>query len=251
MAWKLQNPGATLDCGKFGGQVNVTSPQLGVHELRLEAAPLAGHICGVECDASPDIAAAWPAKFADAYVRGDDLVATFNASDGWPFAPQIYWRANTLASVNNVLGSISLQVSVSTHLLDTHPRISAVTRLPADEVLHIALSDDDHARTTPLSARTEPVVHPEGNASCLLWRLVGGLLSYVEMAPASDFRKLSLEHDKDGTCKARWDLIQEFMEKGVIRRTRLDSAFLPRNRDAEIAADCCRRLAARPLPLTT
>ena len=97
--------------------------------------------------------AAWPAKLADAYVRGDDLVATFQATDDWPFAPQVYWRADTLESIDQVLGSVSLVVSVSTHLLDTHPRICAVTQLAADEVFHVVPTDDDGARTTSLSGR--------------------------------------------------------------------------------------------------
>ena len=47
------------------------------------------------------------------------------------------------------------------------------------------------------------------------------------------------------------ELIAEFMEKGVIRRTRLDSVFLPRERDVELVAECCSQFATRPLPLTT
>ena len=76
-------------------------------------------------------------------------------------------------------------------------------------------------------------------------------MSYAEIVPASDFRELTVQHDKDGTCQARWELIADFLEKGVIRRTRLQAAFLPRERDVQLAAACCRHFAARPLPLTT
>jgi hypothetical protein len=252
MAWKFQNPLATLHSGTLTGQVDVTRPHLGLHQLHLESAALAGRICSVERDApSNSAAAAWPAKLVEAYVRGDDLVATYQATDDWPFAPQVYWRADALPSIDQELSSLSLLVSVSTHLLDTHPRICAVTQLAADEVLHVMPSDDDHVRTTSLRGRGETVLYPDRGVCCLLWRLPGGQVSYAEIVPANDFRELTVRQEKDGMCQARWELIAEFLEKGVIRRTRLQSAFLPRACDVELAADCCRNFAARPLPLTT
>ena len=43
-------------------------------------------------------------------------------------------------------------------LLDTHPRISAVTKLVADEMLHVAQSDDDGIEATTLTAQKESVL---------------------------------------------------------------------------------------------
>jgi hypothetical protein len=252
MAWKFENSLATLRCGSLIGQVNVAEPHLGLHQLRLESSALAGRICSVERDAPTNSSAnTWPAKLADAYVRGDDLVATYQATDDWPFAPQVYWRSDTLSSIDPVLSSLSLEVSVSTHLLDTHPRIVAVTHLAADEVLHVMPSDRGDMRTTLLLDRKSVIPQTDRGECCLLWRLPGALISYAEIVPARDFRDLTVRQEKDGTCQARWELIAEFLEKGVIRRTRLQSAFLPRERDIELAADCCRSVAAQPLPLTT
>jgi hypothetical protein len=254
MAWKFDHPLGTLKCGALIGQLDVSQPHRGLHELRLESAALAGRICSVEreCDAQYGSSATmWPANLVDAYVRGNDLVATYQATDAWPFAPQIYWRADTLPSIDKLFASVALLVSVSTHLLDTHPRICAVTQLTADEILHVVPSDDGDLKSSPLTGRKETILHPGAAACCLLWRLPGGLPSYAEIVPASDFRELTVRHEPDGTCQARWELIAEFMEKGVIRRTRLQSAFLPRERDIALAADCCRYVAERPLPLTT
>ena len=170
--------------------------------------------------------ARWPAKLSDAYVRGNDLVATYQATDAWPFAPQIYWRADTLQSVDELSLSVSLLVSVSTHLLDTHPQICAVTQLAADEILHVVSSDNGNPKSNLAPRPKRDDSASRAGACCLLWRLPGGMLSYAEIVPASDFRELTVRHEKDGTCHARWELIAEFLEKGVIRRTRLQSVFL-------------------------
>ncbi len=242
---------ALLNSGTLTGQVDVQCPQLGLHQLHLESAALAGRMCSVERDdPSNPSAAAWPATLLEAYVRGDDLVATYQATDDWPFAPQVYWRADRLPSIDDALTSLSLEVSVSTHLLDTHPRICAVTQLAADAMLHVAPTDDDVC-TTSIDSRRESVLHPDGGACCVLWRLPGERVSYAEIVPATDFRTLTVRQEQDGACQARWELIAEFLEKGVIRRTRLQSVFLPRECDVELAAACCRQFAARPLPLTT
>jgi hypothetical protein len=41
------------------------------------------------------------------------------------------------------------------------------------------------------------------------------------------------------------------LEKGVIRRARLQSLFVPRENDVQLVAECCRAIESRPLPLTT
>jgi hypothetical protein len=254
MTWKFQSPLGTLECGALAGQVDVAQPQLGLHHIRCQSASLDGCICSVQRRPnapSGSTTANWPAKLSDAYVRGSDLVATYQATDAWPFAPQIYWRADRLQVADERLASVALLVSVSTHLLDTHPRISAGAQLVADEILYVVRSGSGELQVSPLACGKETVLHPSGDACCLLWRLEGGSLSYAEIVPANDFRECSVRYEKDGACHARWELIAEFLEKGVIRRTRLQSIFLPCERDLELAADCCRYVVERPLPLTT
>ena len=68
--------------------------------------------------------------------------------------------------------------------------------------------------------------------------------------PTTDFRQLAIDHDKS-TIGSRWQLFGEFLEKGVIRRARLQSLFLPRENDVQLAAEACQSIERRPLPLTT
>src|SRR4051794_6716645 len=68
-------------------------------------------------------AAAWPLRAADVYIRGDDLVASYEPAADWPFSPQLYWQSGPLRQLDGVCASLSLLVSVQTQLLDTFPRI--------------------------------------------------------------------------------------------------------------------------------
>jgi hypothetical protein len=252
MAWKFDKPLATLQLGAFSARVDVSSPQFGLHNLHVESKSLEGCLLRVECEApSTNARSHWPVNVVDVYVRGDDLVATFEASTFWPFAPQVYWRANTFRSIEGVLASVAVEVSLSTHLLDTQPEVDAVTRLAAEQVLQVVPLSGTSARTIPLPVGNASRWSPSEEASCILWRLPGGRLSYAEMVPASDFRTAVLRRTLHGDFEGRWKLIAEFLEKGVIRRMRAYAALLPRENDVELAAECCRTVAARPLPLTT
>jgi hypothetical protein len=167
----------------------------------------------------------------EAYVRGEDLVAAYRRTEGLPFDPQIYWRADRAGLPPGVLGSLSLLVSVQTDSLDTHPRLYVSTQLAATELL--------------------PVSAAPATAACLLWRLSDAEFSYAEAMPTTDFCDLTIAGDKEGKLVACRELFGEFLEKGVIRRAQVLSVFLPRERDEELAAECCRALQRRPLPLTT
>ncbi|MEX2316875.1 MAG: hypothetical protein WD669_06975 [Pirellulales bacterium] len=248
--WDFDSPIAALRCGGLAARVDVSRPQQGVYDLSVNSSKVAGTLFAIEwiaekpADSTESVlSAGWPMGVADAYVRGCDLVATYGRMPNSPYSPQIYWRVEQGAT-QRVPGreqeGLSLIVSVQTDLLDSHPQIRVTTRLAADELIeHRALSIEHPASS---------IEHP---ASCLLWRLAGGKLSYAEIVPESDFRQLTVERDADGVASVHWDLFAEFLEKGVIRRARIQGAFLPRQDDIELAAACCRAIDRRALPLTT
>ena len=192
----------------------------------------------------------WPAALADAYVRGNDLVASYSPSGDWPYAPQIYWRAETLESMRPLLSSLSVLISVQTHLLDTYPEISITTRMAAQDLFEVTapVVDDTPSNVVRIDSVQRLFAGP--NPRCLVWRLRNQNISYVEIMPGSDHRELVVERREDGTAQARWRVFADFLEKGVIRRARLQSGFVPRENDLEIAAACCRSIERQPLPLT-
>jgi hypothetical protein len=255
-SWQLAGTIGALSHGNVLGRVDVSQPYRGLQDLRWNDRVLPGHLNSVrrlaeERDnlAAPHNVAAWPLALNEAYVRDADLVATYKESADWPYAPQIYWSAGTLDDVRSVIASLSLVASVQTHLLDTWPRIGASSQLECEEVLQL-----NNNGKQPLSQPLRPgqIVSASSDACCVLRRLTGGELTYVEIMPASDFHDVSLSVDTAaGEQFVTWTLFSEFMEKGVIRRARLVSAFLPRANDVELAATCCDAVLCSPLPLTT
>src|SRR5688500_4898227 len=137
--WEFQSPIANLSTGGLSGRVDVSRPNLGLHAVAIHGRPLEGQFLSIASSGTKSGVDAQPAwSVADAYVRGSDLVATYRPTDDWPFSPQVYWQASSSLAAGTWLGSLSLYISVQTHLLDTWPRISVVSKLVVDEVLHVS-----------------------------------------------------------------------------------------------------------------
>jgi hypothetical protein len=250
--WRFQKPTAELRRGALSGRVDVSQPQLGLHEISIRSRALQGRIlCVRQSDEATNgnrsQDGAWPV--ADAYVRGADLIATYKPTDDWPFSPQIYWRLDR-AGGSEQLASQSLVVSVQTHLLETWPRISIQSILQSEEVLVVSprSNTDAHSR---LLGQGDHVLYPSNTLGCIVRRLAESDFSYVEMMPPSDYRELRVNWSAGGVCHADWLLFADFLEKGVIWRARLQSLVVPRENDVATAIACCRADDQRPLPLTT
>jgi hypothetical protein len=192
---------------------------------------------------------AWPLAVAEGYVRGGDLVASYEATTDWPYAPQIYWQTGHLDSVPGVVGSLSLLLSVQTHLLDTYPRIVVESASRAEQAFQLTAGGGE--RSKPANIGGELNMQASAGVCCILRRLAGQTLSYAEFVPASDFRAAQVGRSDDGACHVRWQVFAEFLEKGVIRRARVHGAFLRRENDLDVAVACCQAVERESLPLTT
>lgn len=242
-AWSLRGNVAELSCGKLSGRIDAARPNAGVHDVTLDGAQQTIDLLRVY---RSDIRGekSWPLPVAESYVRGNDLVASYQSTDDWPFSPQLYWRAYSLRTVDGVLASASLLVSVQTHLLDTVPQIAVASRMPCEESLLVSLSGGA-ARIDP--SKTIPSTNGD---CCVVSRFRDMPLSYLEIMPAGDFHATSqLAEGKRAAFE--WRLFAEFLEKGVIRRARVHAAIVPRENDIEIAAACCKAIDRLELPLTT
>jgi hypothetical protein len=130
-------------------------------------------------------------------------------------------------------------------LLDTWPELTVASQLPAAELLRVdTQTGAAEALQLAQSIRSSPA------GCCILHRLAALPLSYLETMPATDFRKLAVRCDAAG-WRTEWHLFGDFLEKGVIRRARLHTAFLPRENDVARALEACAAIEQRALPLTT
>jgi hypothetical protein len=254
--WSLGGLNATLRCEQLSGTISVASPQSGLQSILVGGQSLAGELlCVYGLDASADRTAAkgrerlWPLDVSDAYIRGHDLIATYRPTDDWPYAPQIYWRAGEPGTAATGVPSLRLVVSMQTHLLDTWPRIGIWSALRSEELVHF--SADANQPWPPDKLAGSATFEPSQAPTCIVRRLQGLSISYIEIMPASDFRRVRLEHTASGEARAEWELFSEFLEKGVICKARMQSAFVPRAKDLDIAAALCRQIEQLELPLTT
>lgn len=253
--WKLVGSTATLSANSLSGVVDVAHPDRGL-ELLVQGQVIASSALGIGRSTQQHVAAPevtrrpsdWPLPLSEVYVRDDDVVAAYHPSEDWPYAPQVYWRANPFRDIDSVQGSLALFVSLQTQLLDTRPTVSLVTRMRSSEVLQVEVANAAVAQVTPIS--DEPVARSVGTASCIVRRLTAMSLSYVEIVPASDFCARSAQGMATREPYIAWHLFAEFLEKGVIRKARAYAAIVPTAHDIELAIECATAIDQSPLPLT-
>jgi hypothetical protein len=256
-AWSLKGTTGTLTCGKLSGSLDVARPHFGLHRPEFDYNSVPCAFVGVMRAPELPVTIAsfehsdncgWPLAVAESYVRGNDLVAAYHPNDAWPYAPQIYWQAHPSNSVTPALASMSLLVSVQTPLLDTHPKILVTSQIPTSELYYVPIGDN--LRAKPALIESDHTVKPDGQACCIVRRILAAPLSYVEFMSATDFHELTCTPASNGKAYVEWHLFSEFLEKGVIRRARVHGALLPRENDIELAIECCSIFENSPLPLT-
>jgi hypothetical protein len=167
-----------------------------------------------------------PPRLADAYVRGDDVVVFYPEHRQQPYSLQLDFRA--LQSPEMLLG-LEVWVSVQTQLLECYPAVqisfrsqSAGLRGPAGDpgaplMIH-------HQAWTP-ACTSHIWVHP----------LDAPEASWSETSPG----------DRQSVL-----LFGKFMEKGVIRRARLQWWLGSASLDPAKVAALRQQFAISPLPLT-
>jgi hypothetical protein len=258
-SWEFHPPRAELRAGRLAGWIDVSRPQLGVSQLAIDGELVAGQILGVRPECDPERSAmagglqlnatnCW--RVADTYVRGGDLVATYEPIEYWPYTTQIYWSVLAGEPANAASAAVSLFVSLQTHLLETWPKLHIHTRLIADETKFLSWDPGRPAAVQAMTAGRH-ALRPSGRTCCILQRLAGTSLSYAEIMPTSDFRGITVWRAADNTCSTCWELFADFLEKGVIRRARMQSFILPSKNDTAAATALCQEIEQRPLPLTT
>src|SRR3954451_14590084 len=97
--WSLKGRIGQLHASGFEGRVDVARPNLGIQGVTVDQQRLDGSFLGVVRSAhasdkfsvqAESETASWPLSVADAYIRVNDLVATYRPIDDWPYAPELY-----------------------------------------------------------------------------------------------------------------------------------------------------------------
>lgn len=213
--WQLDRSTAFLQSPQLRFQLDLASPSNGLTALEVE---LDSNQAFNSVDATP-MQLTLPSKatsLADAYVRGNDLVATYAESTEHPCRTQVYWRFEREADYFG----IQLIVSVQTSRLDASPSFTIVSGLPGPAQL------------------VEPgiVVLPLPETD----------VCYAELTDGSNVES-TIVRDTQITNK----LFPGSLEKGVIRRARILGCFLPAASAEQTARTLHERFVRSALPLTT
>jgi hypothetical protein len=242
--WQLSGEIAALEVRNLKASIDLAAPHLGLRNLCAWGHPLAGFVLGVPIDTGDQQQGA---TLADHYQRGRDLVAQYEQTDDRPFRATVYWRALDLVQGIRV-AAIELMVSVQTNLLDSTPQLYARSRVEAARAIGV-----DNSSESELPSPIGDLSQEKGAAcapACVVLPLRSVDATYCEMIHPSDWRGLEAQRI-DGGVELAWSLVGHFMEKGVVRRTRVRGMFLPGRPEHTLVRDLYAEFAASPPPLAT
>jgi hypothetical protein len=209
--WRLEGTTARLKAGGLQARVDLLRPVTGLHDFTAAG----GSILGVAIDVG-DVD---ELSTNETYVRGNDLVATYRETSRRPYRVQLYWHA-----VNDQV--VELQASVNTGLLDVRPALDVVTSL-----------DEGNWR------ELEPGLFLFRTNSTGAW-------SYCEAShPKNEAASQVLS--TAGGSRLVHRLFDRSLEKGVILRSRIRGALVPREGDEDAATAMYRDFVASQPTLTT
>jgi hypothetical protein len=216
--WRLDDTRATLNNANVTGTLDVARPDCGLHDLRLNDAPLDWRLMNVGVGTSEKSgvpnSGSW--QLVDRYVRGWDLVAVYREPLGQPFNLELYWRV--LKPTATTPFTLELLASVQTRLWEAHPWVSVRSEL---------------ARARMDKSDGQVVFQ-------------GDQTAYVELPYPGDFQIV----ESDAACGASWRYGPVFMERGVIRRLRLRGVLIDKENAASAIEETRKALLTEELPLT-
>src|SRR5258706_13689282 len=128
-----------------------------------------------------------PLKLADAYVRGNDLVALYEPQPPMQVQPQVYWRARQDAG--QVALGVEMIVSMQTSLLDSNPETVVATGMPTGAIWGPAEGQEKDLELIEGSQFPLTIAASEGTQrpSLLVFQPRDTEYAYLEMVHPADF----------------------------------------------------------------
>ena len=246
--WRLEDNRARLVCGPLSGRVEFIS--VGIHFQVEKWRETVVDNFQVLFTRGPS-AETLRLVLEEWYVRGNDLVASFEKMPPDRISPQIAWHAEFLNGYSAV--KLEMTLSVRTELLDSAPLVTVNSfhrsgRMLCADSLHV-----NHFQfVAPGTCGVELIEGEAGKEHLFLFRDEERGLSYAQMTHPSDFHSSRIDNDREsGLWHFQESLFPGRLEKGVIRRGRICGWFLPVENDLATAVELARQFVDEPLPLTT
>jgi hypothetical protein len=191
---------------------------------------------------------------SDLYVRGNDLIARYHGS-GDCFDRELYWRvlgdeiganedSDAASDLPESVFALEMIFSLQTDLLNTRPNPCVITRMKLQNATYWTAVGDAISGKMQWQSQGSP-----DGCQLVTAELSSGARVAVAVYP-TDLTAMELETgDGEFTLKCRLDA--EFLEKGVIRRTRLFAALAGSDVDQTQLMEIGQRFLDSELPLTT
>lgn len=245
--WHLNANEAAFSIQALAGTIDSAAPHRGLQALSWQQQPLREwSLLGV---VAPRHRESDRLAIEEQYIRGEDFVVDYGQVAGPNVQPQCYWRLHQ--SPEHAAAGIEVILSLRTSLLASRPE-SQLTSSPAAEAeLLLIDGETGDLRPLPPTSLTTAKVRPEPSAAGVLLRPKDRDFSYVEFVVPSDCAELELEAiPATKGWQWKYTLFREHLEKGVIRRGRIQSWFLPRKNDEAAASHLRADFLNSPPPLT-
>jgi hypothetical protein len=243
VAWQQESTAVGLICGPLQGRVEIDALGTRFAIQSWLGRPAKSHAV---LSTSGPISESSTVEFSDRYVRGRDLVLTLAKHAPFQFDPRIYWRATPRIEFG--AAQIELVLSVQTDLLDSEPEWTVSSLQLDGELFHASRLSVDGFEQFKFGHQEIEFDRRQSSEHLFVLRNSRFGVSYAEMVHPSDFVRARIVAD---SSILESTLFPEHLEKGVIRRGRICSWFMPAENDLQTAVDLARQFVDEPLPLTT
>ncbi len=240
--WSVLDRYALWDSKLLHAKIDLNRPELGLHNLVLNATPLPSlRLFQTQLEANGGDP---QATLSDVFHRGTELAATYAETAEQPVQRQVHWKiAETIDPLRVV---IDLLVCVQTSQLDSDPRIGVSSSLSPGSWLQLRQIADE-IQFEEFAPNGEPRGCPVG--VCLA-QCPDSTVSYAQLLlPSDDLTAEVSQIETHGASALKALLFSERLEKGVIRCARIRGVIGESVLDEASARDLASQFRNTPLPL--
>lgn len=242
VTWNINGNVATAALGDYQITVDAADPTRGVQWSSSQA----GGFQGRTLQFKPSPGAKSSPVLVDHYVRGGDLVATYEQLPGAEVQPQLYWRLLEHPELNAI--GVQLLISMQTSLLQSEPRCTIESALPGVRTAIWNWKEktwwgSDSGKAFDLRSQ------PSAGGFVTWFSEPKSANSYIEVIYPDDQVSQNVTLGRSEAC-----FFAEHLEKGVIRRGRIAGWIAPNKKlmDSPFTPLHFFHVAQREaLPLTT
>ena len=226
--WHIEQPNASLRARNLQCEIELTSPQNGLQNtFAYQEVLAANQFIQLNLGLNKE-------TVTEAYQRGNDLIALYSSQQQRKATPQLYWRSLEQENAAGIETIISLQ----TDLLASRCPIHSVTKL-----------NDTLAAQALTSTQKWVDVEEAKEVRAILVQL-SPALTYLEIVHPTD--PMDTKIQRDGASLSWEHIVLDLrLEKGVIRRARLQSWWIQNDSEQSLANRLVDSFVASAPPLTT